>query len=323
MSHRLIIISGPTASGKTKTSIEVAKLIQNELGLKAAIVNFDSLLFYKELSIGTAKPTMEERENIPHYMIDIESIKTPMNASHFIEKSEVIINELLEKNIIVILVGGSAFYLRALLKGMYVSPTTPIEIKDKVDQIYKEQGITPIIEYLKIHDPKSLSTLHENDHYRLMRAMEHFEATGTMISDQKKKLDDLNPYDFSNIQQDWKSLHIYLDLPRDEHFEIISKRTEQMFAQGFVKEIEDLERAGYTLNEKPFASIGYKEIIEFKKGLFASEKECIERIAISTRQLAKSQRTFFNRITPKESYNPIQDQVKIKESVKSFLKDTK
>lgn len=319
--NKLIIVSGPTASGKTKTSINIAKKIQDEQGLKAAIVNFDSLLFYKEISIGTAKPTKEEQSGIEHHMVDIESIKSPMNAAQFIKIGEKIITDLFKENKIVILVGGSAFYLRALLKGMYESPTPPVEIKEKLNSWYKKDGITPFIEYLKVHDPESLVNLHQNDHYRLMRAVEHFESTGTKISEQKKELDNLDPYDFNTIIHPWDVLHIYLDLPKDEHFDIITKRTETMFADGLMEEIESLEKAGFTLDEKPLASIGYKEAIEFKKGLFANAKQCIERIAISTRQLAKSQRTFFNKITPKESFNPLHDQGKIMDRVATFIKD--
>lgn len=321
MNHKLIVVSGPTASGKTKTSIEIAKHIQNTLHMKAAVVNFDSLLFYKEISIGTAKPTLEERDGIEHHMIDIESINSPMNASGFIKKGEEVIHELFKQNKIVILVGGSAFYLRAILKGMYESPTAPKELKEGITEQYKNEGITPFIEFLKINDPQSLINLHENDHYRLMRAVEYFQLTGTKISDKKKEHDQLNPYDFSTISHPWDVLHFYLDLPKDEHFEIIKKRTQEMFDQGLMEEVLELEKSGFFLTEKPLASIGYKEALEFKNGLFANIEECIERIAISTRQLAKAQRTFFNKITPKESFNPIHDQGKIKERVTSFLKE--
>lgn len=319
--NKLIVLSGPTATGKTKTSINIAKKIQDELNLKSAIVNFDSLLFYKEISIGTAKPTIEERSGIEHHMIDIESIKSPMNAAQFIKIGEKIILDLMKEDKIVILVGGSAFYLRALLKGMYESPTPSNEIKAKLDQWYKEQGIQPFLDHLKKNDPQSLLNLHENDHYRLMRAVEHFESTGTKISDQKKELDDQNPYDFSSNIHPWKILHLYLDLPKDEHFEIITKRTRDMFAQGLMEEIESLQKAGFTLYEKPLASIGYKEAIEFKNGFFENAEQCIERISISTRQLAKSQRTFFNKITPKESFNPIHDQGKIMDRVATFIRE--
>ncbi len=321
MNHKLIVVSGPTASGKTKTSIEIAKHIQNALHMKAAVVNFDSLLFYKEISIGTAKPTLEERDGIEHHMIDIESINSPMNASGFIKKGEEVIHELFKQGKVIILVGGSAFYLRALLKGMYESPTAPKELKEGITEQYKNEGIAPFIEFLKVNDPQSLINLHENDHYRLMRAAEYFQLTGTKISDKKKEHDQLNPYDFSTIAHPWDVLHFYLDLPKDEHFEIIKKRTQEMFDQGLMDEVKQLEETGFFMTEKPLASIGYKEALELKNGLFANIDDCIERIAISTRQLAKAQRTFFNKITPKESFNPIHDQGKIKERVTSFLKE--
>lgn len=316
---KLIIISGPTASGKTKTSIDLAEMIIHKFNIPTVIVNFDSLLFYKELSIGTAKPTMLERRGIEHFMIDIESIKSPMNVADFIKIGEDIIKDLLDQGKCVILVGGSAFYLRALLKGMYDSITPDKEIKLMVEDLYDEKGISPIIDYLKIHDPESLLNLHENDHYRLMRAMIHFKMTGTKFSSEKIKKDLRSPYDFNEIIHPWKILNLYLDLPRDQHFEIIRERTKKMFEDGLLQEIENLELNGFTMNEKPLASIGYKEAIEFKKGLFATQEECIERIAISTRQLAKAQRTFFNKITPKFCFNPLLDQEKLHSVVEQFL----
>ena len=322
MSHanKLIIISGPTASGKTKTSIDLAEKIMNQLKIPTAIVNFDSLLFYKELSIGTAKPTLDEQKGIPHFMIDIESICSPMNASDFIKICENKITELLNKNICVILVGGSAFYLRALLKGMYESTSPSKEIKNKYDQILKDKGIDAIVDYLQLHDPESLKNLHLNDHYRLSRAAIHFEMTGTKISEQKQNLDDLFPYDFNEIVHPWKFIHFYLDLPKDEHFKIITSRTEKMFADGLMSEIQKLQDDGFSLDEKPLSSIGYKEAIELRNGQFPSEEACIERISISTRQLAKSQRTFFKRIIPKYDCNPLKDQDKIFSLVELFLR---
>ncbi|MBP9679976.1 MAG: tRNA (adenosine(37)-N6)-dimethylallyltransferase MiaA [Bacteriovorax sp.] len=318
--NKLIILSGPTASGKTKTSIDLAEKIITHLQIPTVIVNFDSLLFYKEISIGTAKPTEKERKNIPHYMIDIASISSPMNAADFIKQGEFLIKELMTLQKCVILVGGSAFYLRALLKGMYESLSPSEEIQNKFDMLYKENGIGSIIDYLKKHDPESLANLHINDHYRLIRAALHFEMTGTKISDQKKALDSLSPYNFSTIIHPWNILHIYLDLPKEQHFNIIKERTEKMFSDGLMEEIESLIQSGFSLTEKPLRSIGYKEAIEFKLGHFANQHECIERISISTRQLAKSQRTFFNKISPKLSCNPLTDQDKIFLNVEQFIR---
>jgi tRNA dimethylallyltransferase len=317
--NRLIIISGPTASGKTKTSIEVACKVESVLKKKCLIINFDSLLFYKEISIGTAKPTMIERNGIDHAMIDIESIKNPLNASDYIEKAQTIILDCMKNDICPILVGGSAFYLRALLKGMYDSGEASSEATNEIELVYKEQGIGPILDYLKLNDPEALSFLHVNDHYRLMRAAIHHKSSNQKISDQKKITDQNNPYDFENNKHHWKLLHIYLDLPKEEHFEIIKKRTRQMLQAGLLDEIDYLSAQGYSLEEKPLSSIGYKEAIELRQGLFQSEEECIERISISTRQLAKSQRTFFKKITPRLLFNPLTDQDKIFSYVEQFL----
>ncbi len=316
--NKLIIISGPTASGKTKTSICIATHLITS-GYAAEVVNFDSLLFYKEISIGTAKPLMQERNGVIHHMIDIESIRSPMNAAQFIEQGLKVIEKLFSENKIVILVGGSAFYLRALLKGMYNSPTISPALKLELSNLYDHSGIAPFLEYLKNYDQQSLAHLHENDHYRLMRAVEHHRMTGEKISVQKKSLDQMNPYDFSTIVHHWDLLHIYLDLPKDQHFEIIQTRTKKMFEEGLMDEISGLERMGFDPTLKPLQSIGYKEAFELKKGLFSTIEECIERISISTRQLAKSQRTFFNKITPKESFNPLQDVDRIIERVSAFI----
>ena len=166
--NKLIIISGPTASGKTKTSIAIAKKIEQDFKKEAVIVNFDSLLFYKEISIGTAKPDLHERAGIEHYLIDITSIASPMNAAEFIAIGQNKIEELFAQNKTVILVGGSAFYLRALLKGMYRSAKVSVDIKQKLDSWFKNDGIKPFLDYLAIHDPQSQVNLHVNDHYRYL-----------------------------------------------------------------------------------------------------------------------------------------------------------
>lgn len=317
--NKLIIVSGPTATGKTKISIEIAKIIKKKLNLNSAIVNFDSLLFYKEISIGSAKPSVEERQSIEHYLLDIESISTPLNAADYINQALSTINYLMANDTCPILVGGSAFYLRSLLKGMYESDRDQ-NAQIEIEEIYKKNGIEAIIDYLKIHDPQSLLNLHNNDHYRLVRAAIHHHSTKTKISDQKKEMDGKNPYDFNSIIHPWELLHIYLDLPKDLHYEIIHDRVQKMFANGLLDEINELSKKGFTLEEKPLSSIGYKEAIEYLKGQFPGREQCIERIAISTRQLAKSQRTFFNKIHPKHQFNPLTEEDKIFSLVEQFLR---
>lgn len=311
----VIIISGPTASGKTLFSIELALMIQNDLCQKAEIINFDSLLFYKYLNIGTAKPSLEERRGVVHHMIDISEINSPLNASDYIQMAKEKIDHLHSQKTIPILVGGSAFYLRALIKGMYGDEenlSLDPDLAEKKTQIalealeiIKTLGIGPIREYLLIHDPQSYSQLHENDHYRNARAYEFHRLYGTKISEQKKKADLAKPYDFSNHPHpNWKLHHYYLNIPKEQHWPLIEKRTQTMFEVGIIDEVQDILKLGHCAQDKPLRSIGYKEVIEHLQG-HSTLEQCREKIIIATRQLAKAQRTFFNKITPKETFNPI------------------
>lgn len=315
----VILITGPTASGKTGISIELAKLIKNNYQLQSAIVNFDSLLFYEELNIGTAKPTQEEMQEVEHYLIGIRSVHSPYNASEFVEDSTRVIKELHEEKKVVILVGGSGFYIRALLKGMYESGTTPDNIRKEVEELYQEEGIQPFLEILKIHDPESFERLHENDHYRVMRAVEFFKTTGKKISELKKTFDANDPYDFSkNKFPEWNLFHIHLDLPKDEHFKIIVERTKSMLDNGLINEVKSLLSSGFSGEEKPLKSIGYKEVIDFLSQKLPGT-ELIEKINISTRKLAKAQRTFFKKCLNKRTYHPLNERESLQAEIKEFL----
>lgn len=310
---KVIIISGPTATGKTGLSIELAKKFNGE------IVNFDSLLLYNEITIGTAKPTKDEQGDIPHHMIDVSSISSPLNAADFARKALPIIEEIHKRSKVVFLVGGSGFYLQALLKGMYDSPTTPAEIMERSEELYKEKGIDAFIEILKKHDPLSFSRYHANDHYRVRRAVEHFWTTGIPLSKERERKDQENENLNESSVHGWEVLHLYLDLPRDEHLKLIMARTEKMLELGLIEEVQTLLAQGFTGLEKPLQSIGYKEVIDLHSGVHKTHDECKERIIISTRQLAKSQRTWFNRIKDKFNFNPLTSREEVYHLVKKFI----
>lgn len=312
---KVVIVSGPTATGKTDLVIELAKKFGGE------IVNFDSLLLYKEINIGTAKPTPAERQAIPHHMIDVRSISNPMNAADYSRAALPVIENLLSENKIVYLAGGSGFYLQALIKGMYDSPSTPLEISERSDMLYQAEGIAPFLKILSLNDPESFGRYHENDHYRVRRAVEHWWANGTKLSDERNKKDVINQEEKKTSVHDWSLLHIHLDVPKEEHLEIITKRTKRMIQEGLLLEVENLLAQGFTGLEKPMQSIGYKEILDFHLGIFKKLDKCEERIIISTRQLAKSQRTWFKRDSNKKTYHPIQDREKILSDVKNFLEN--
>tara|TARA_Y100000780_G_scaffold226709_1_gene241319 strand:- start:142817 stop:143761 length:945 start_codon:yes stop_codon:yes gene_type:complete len=312
MKNIVCIISGPTASGKTDTSIKLCNRLK-----EAEIVNFDSLLFYKELNIGTAKPTIEEMGACPHHMIDIRSAKEPINAADYEKMALPIIQDIHSRDKAVILTGGSGFYLQALLYGMFESETVKPEIRERSNKLYTDQGIGPFLEILKENDHDSFKQYHENDHYRIRRAVEHWWTVGTKFSLERDRMMSQRETNSNFNKLGWNLFHIYLNPPKDEHFEIIQKRTNSMLESGLVNEVKDLLDNGFTGREKPLLSIGYKETSMFLQGQL-NEDELRERINISTRQLAKAQRTWFKKVE-KNEYNPLVDQEQIISDFEIFL----
>ncbi len=309
---KIIIISGPTSTGKTSLSIELAKKHQAE------IINFDSLLFYKEMDIGTAKPSLEELDSVPHHFVSFRSPNQPLNAYDYMIQAVKKINEIHSNNKLVILVGGSGFYLQAILQGMYDANKSDPEIIKKSNSLYEKNGIDPFIEILKHEDPESYQRYHLNDHYRIRRAVEYFWQTGAKFSEAREKKDheNKNKSNWNSSKYQWDCLHVYLDLPKSEHLEIIHQRTNKMINSGLFQEVEKL-LLKYPEIPKPLKSIGYKESIKYLNNEFTKD-ECVERINISTRQLAKAQRTWFNKIE-KKSFNSISEKDEIFKSVEEFL----
>ena len=242
--HKIMIISGPTASGKTQVSLQLAQAWQ-ALGGTAVIVNFDSLLFYRELNIGTAKPTLAERQICPHYGIDLASVRHPLSAGDYRRWARPLIEELWQQNPRpqIFLVGGSGFYLRALVKGMDEKKFAP-EISAAVERLYQEKSISAICAELAEVDPLSLKQLHPNDHYRLQRALIYFRATGQKMSAAKEQWNEAGPYDFTANDLPGPLVHLYLDLPKPEHAQVIAQRSKKMWEDGLCQEAQDLIAAG-------------------------------------------------------------------------------
>lgn len=331
----LILISGATATGKTDLAVKLAQTLKNK-NQNAEVINADSLLFYRELSIGTAKPSLEERQGIAHHLIDIRSVKEPLNASDYCDLALEAIKYLHKKKCIPILVGGSAFYIRALLKGMYEGESSGVpksdekieEVQKRMESLESEKGWHGIRQELKMLDPASYGSIHENDRYRSLRALEFFYLYEKPISLQKEKMEEAGPYDFSRLRNPhWRLHHIYLEVPKDQHWPLMEKRAQRMLENGLLNEVESLINQGLDTSLKPLQSIGYKECFEAleqreaRQGLTDKQtQELAERIYINTRRLAKSQKTFFKKINPKNSYNPLEDHAKIEEDLKQFLK---
>ena len=315
MGDKVIILSGPTATGKTRLSLDLASRLP---GI-CEIVNVDSLLFYNELTIGTAKPSEEERHSVPHHLVDIESIKHPVNVAHFCRLAKDSIESILTSGRTPLLVGASAFYLRALIKGMIPSAPPSKTLRKEMEQTYRVQGIEPFLSYLEDNDPGSLRDIHENDHYRLLRAVEHHRQTGRPFSRDKSEFNAQGPYDFSvNAHPQWDILHIHTDIPPDEHFSVIFARAKNMVDQGLLEEVEPLLPHR---SLPPLKSVGYREAVAYLMGEISSREKLVERMAISTRQLARAQKKFFKKITPKTALCPMGQGGKnsFEEQAKAFL----
>ena len=169
-------------------------------------------------------------------------------------------------------------------------------VTDKLGHQFAEVG----------YDPASWREIHPNDHYRITRAVEYHRQTGRRISSQKQVFEGLDPYDFSRPRvSQWQVLTMYLDIPRETHWKIIRGRTERMLKNGLLEETRDLLAQGFSSREKPLQSVGYKEVQDYLRGNLAGLENLSERIFLSTRQLAKSQRTFFKKIHPKICFNPL------------------
>lgn len=264
MKNKIIVITGPTATGKTKLSVELAK------EYNAVIINADSTAIYKEPLIATAKVTEEEKEGIPHYMLDLISLNEEYTIYDFQKEGRALIDKLISENKNIIIVGGSGLYIKALLYNYNLEETTP----DKVDySMYSNEELKSQADEIDINN-----NIHVNNRQRLERYITYFNKTGKTIS----KTDEINQklYDFTLIG---------LDAPREIIYERINKRVDQMFESGLLEEAEKL----YKENYKNYANIiGYRELNEYFKNNITLE-EAKEQIKQNTRHYAKRQFTWF------------------------------
>lgn len=276
----LIIITGPTASGKTAISVEIAQKIGGE------IVGADSIQIYKDLVIGSAAPTEDEMRGIPHHLVGTHPLSVEMNAGKYITEAISVVNDIVSRGKVPVMTGGTNFYVDAFLNGL--SPVPEISEDDKRLFEKSTAGIETSVLYRKLleTDPEWADRISSpNDRQRINRGLEVFEITGIKLSEWNK-MQRINGYhgDF---------LVIGIDVDREKLYENIGIRTEKMVISGLVDEVRKINSEGYNIsNCKPLASIGYKEAALYLQGSIPTEKELIETIALNTRHLAKRQLTW-------------------------------
>lgn len=279
--EKVIVIAGPTASGKTDIGIELA------LKLNGEIVSADSMQIYRGMSIGTAKPSIEERRGITHHMIDIMNPDDEYSVAQFKNDAMDCIKEILSKNKIPIVVGGTGLYINSLVYNIiFTEAITDWDYRERLNKISFEKGTDALHNYLKKIDPKSAKTIHPNNVKRVIRALEVYKITGKPISEQKEESRKIPPpYDYRVFG---------LDMEREEIHNRIDKRADMMLKEGLYEEVEELLNAGYSHNLVSMQGIGYKEIAMSIRGKI-SLSEAMERIKKGTRHLAKRQMTWFRK----------------------------
>lgn len=275
---KVLVICGATASGKTSLSLDCAEKLNGE------IVSADSMLVYRGLDIGTAKPSLDERRGIPHHMIDVVSPKESFSVSDYEHMALPIVEELLAQGKTPIICGGTGFYINSLLyKSQFGNVGADEKIRAKYENLAEIHGKEYVHAILHEKDPESAEKLHYNDVKRVIRALEIYDITGKAKSAQQDK--PIPRFDFVSVS---------IEYPREVLYERINLRVEQMFQNGLVDEVKGLLQDGVTEDMQCMQGIGYKEIAEGLR-IGASESEMIELVQKNTRNYAKRQQTFFKR----------------------------
>lgn len=276
----LIILSGPTASGKTKLSIEIAKKINGE------IVGADSIQIYKDLVVGAASPSFEEMDGIPHHLIGIYPLEIEVNAGKYILEAHNIIKDIQRRGKTTIMVGGTNFYVDAFLNGLSPIPEIDESFKTDYEKSTSNLETSSLYEKLFEIDPEWAEQISSpNDRQRINRGILVFEATAKKLSDWNK-LPRINGFT-------GKFLAVGIDIDREILYENINLRASKMIASGLIEEVCKINETGYNAeNCKPLCSIGYKETGLFLKGMIQSKEELSEIIALNTRHFAKRQMTW-------------------------------
>ena len=279
MSGKVLVVCGATASGKTALSIACAKALDTE------IISADSLLVYRGLNIGTAKPTIEEMQGVKHHLIDVVSPLQSFSVSDYESMALPIVEDLLARGKTPVICGGTGFYINSLLyKSQFGNAGADERVRAYYEQLCLERGNAYLHALLQQKDPESAEKLHENDTKRVIRALEIYDITGKPKSAQKDL--PIPRFDFVAVS---------IDYPRENLYQRINLRVEQMFSLGLLQEVDGLLSQGVQTDSQCMQGIGYKEIVEGRL-LGLSDEEIKEIIKKNTRNYAKRQITFFKRM---------------------------
>lgn len=278
---KLVCVAGPTGSGKTGLGIEIAKKFGGE------IISADSMQIYKKLNIGTAKPTIDEMEGIPHHLIDIISPFSEFSVKEFVDIANEKIDEILARGNLPIVVGGTGLFISSLIDNVKFSEgETDNKLREELRLIAEKNGPEYLHNMLKEIDYDSYLRLHPNNIKRVIRAIEIYKTTGITMTEQIKNS--------KNVPPSFDLKYFGLNAERQYIYERINKRVDIMVYKGLFSEVENLYKEGLNLSYKSMQAIGYKEIIMYLEGKL-EKKEAIDLIKQESRRYAKRQLTWFRR----------------------------
>lgn len=276
----LVVLTGPTAVGKTAISIEFAKKMRGE------IISADSMQVYKGMDIGSAKIRKEEMDGVPHYLLDILEPEEPFNVMLFQRIAKKAIEEIYGRGHIPILTGGTGFYIQSVLYDIAFTEETDTSVRERLEQEVREKGAEYLHEKLARVDPATAENIHANNVKRVIRALEFYELNGYPLSEHNE------------IERQRKSPYLFryyvLNEPREILYRRIEARVDRMLEEGLVAEVEVLKKKGYTRDMVSMQGLGYKEILDYLTGDCTLE-DAIDKIKKETRHFAKRQLTWFRR----------------------------
>jgi len=273
-----LLIMGCTASGKGKLAFELAQRLAGE------ILSIDSMKVYRRMDIGTAKPDIENRKAIKHYLVDVCEPYESFSLGRYVELADEAIAKMQSRNCPVIAVGGTAMYIRGLLEGIFDGPGADPEIRAKLKREASEFGLEVLHKRLAEIDLAAAQRIHPNDGKRIIRALEVYELTGKAVTSLQQQ------FKSGKYRQDWKLVGIRRDKEDGNHR--INMRVKNMIEKGLVREVEGLLAEERGMSPQAAQGVGYAEVIEHLNGKMNLE-DTIEKIKINTRRFAKSQRTWF------------------------------
>ena len=278
----VLCVVGPTATGKTKMGVALAKRFGGE------VVSVDSMQLYRGMAIGTAAPTQEEMEGIPHHMVAVADPAESWSAARYVHAADACVQDILGRGKLPVLVGGTGLYLDALIRGTdFAAGSQGTELRQQLQRRARQEGVETLLEELRRIDPAAAQKLHLRDEKRIIRALEVWYETGRTITEHDRQERQRPPkYD---------ALYIGLDfLDRQDLRDRIDKRVDTMVEQGLLEEVETLLASGLPRDATALQAIGYKQFLAVAEGT-ATRQEAIEEVKLRSRQYAKRQLTWLRR----------------------------